>query len=631
MYLKRGLKRQSCDFCFRRKVRCDRPSRRAEGHSQCSHCELRELPCIAESSSAGRHNRRNADSTSRSISRTIETGPDSGQAVSNNSQPPTSPTDTIIIGDDISSPSLPTTATDSSPNHEPTLLQGVQDTTADFAWQEMGWELGTDSVSFLDSIFTQNYDFDIMPGISPRETSGEVENYPSPYQISEIGPSTLNTAIEAYFDLASLALPILSREAFMADYKSHRASPSLVYAVGCRGCPFSSITQKWVVQQQLASQFRDQFLHARLAAENDQSIRLDDLEALALMIEFPYETAGNTTTSLHSQLGNLFLTHDSLVLMTLQYQILGQAYLSDGSSEPLYGAEDRKRLLFWHVYGTDAFHTLDQKIPSRIRDTEADLPKKPEHEERTYLDCILSLAIIARKIQQALPGPKVGSESTLHDEVANLYNQLAEWRRTLPFHLQSCNDKGKFFESSKSYPLQPAVLLFLEHNCYLQVEASASKCGIHKLTSLEAVMLNHLIEYETLKTTKRIIDIIPWLQSQRIQKNASTDDTGYSLIDLAPSVLRNICAGTCYWLSERGLRLLSGDMPIRPAGIEIQNGESRTKGYLMKAAGNFMNAAVTLRDAVETAGSHMDTLAMVEQLDKQISSLKQVTKHIDNT
>ncbi|KAF4949967.1 hypothetical protein FSARC_13328 [Fusarium sarcochroum] len=548
----------------------------------------------------------------------------------NNRQTPTTPTDTIIIGDDISSPPLSTPATDSASKHVAPLLQDVQDTTAYFARQEMGWELGTDSIAFLESIFTQNYDFDIMSNISPREASREAENYLSPYSISGIGLSTLNTAIEAYFDLASLALPILSRETFMADYKSHRASASLVYAVACRGCPFTSTPQKLVVQQQLASQFREQFLHARLAAENDRSIRLDDLEALALMTEFPYGTAGNTTTSLHSQLGNLFLTHDSLVLMTIQYQILGQAYLPDGSSEPLHGAGDRKRLLFWHVYGMDAFRTLDQNVPSRIRDNQADLPEKPEHEERTYLDCILSLAIVARRIQQALWSSKVGIESTLHDEVANLYSQLAEWRRTLPFHLQSFNKNEKGLESSRPYTVQPAVLLFLEHNCYLQVEACASKCGIHKLTSLEAVMLNHLIEYESLKTTKRIIDNLPRLQSQRIHRVTSTENTGYSLIDLVPSILRNICAGTCYWLSDRGKRLLSGDMPICAAGVEINGGESCTKRNIVKAAGSFMRGAVTLRDAVETARSHQDTLAMLEQLDEQIFSLKQIAEDVDN-
>lgn len=629
MYLKPGLKRQSCDFCFRRKVKCDWVSRESEGHTQCSHCELRDIACTNsdDRSRARRSMRRDV----RSAARRISSSPDDGHAA-DDGNPPGSTNDTYLVNEEKSISALPQIdlpQTEVLPI-DPRLQYPAVDSEP--AWQDISWDLGAESISFLDSVFTHDYNFDNMPN-SPRIYASEeiVDALQNPYEILELDPNTLKAAIDAYFDLASLAIPILDRNSFQADYTSHRASPALVYAVACRGCPFLSMSRKWLVQQRLASEFRRAWLEARSATGDKQSIRLDDLEALALMVDFTYEPAEDANTALHSQLGSLFLTHDSLVLMTLQYQILCHTSLAEGSLAPLHGTEERKRLLFWYVYGKDTFRALDQKSSSRIRDGQAEIMEQlPEHEERTYLDAILALAIIVRKINHDFLGVAAGHANVSHQDVVKLYGQLEEWRKKLPsyllwdakrdFSLTAESGTGKL---AQAHQLQQAILLFLEHNCCMQIERCASERGITNPISLEAVMLNHLIEYQTLAMTNDITEAVKWLQSQKVCQNTPQGTVAYPLIDLSPDILRDICAGTAYWLCDRGKKLIN----FNKASV---SSASYGEVSLTQGAEDFAANAALLKDAVATAKSHNDTPCLVEKLDGQLSSLNEAIKSANN-
>lgn len=212
------------------------------------------------------------------------------------------------------------------------------------------------------------------------------------------------------------------------------------------------------------------------------------------MTGFSYEATEGAPSPLHSQLGNLFLTHDSLVLMTLQHRIQGYASQSIGPDIPLFRAEERKRLLFWHIYGVDAFHTIQRKLPSRIRDYHAGTAEPlPGHAEKTYLDAMLSLAIIARSIHKTFMHPTAMDTSTLNDGVNKLYEQLAVWNRTLPSYLRNFKEEGSNSLAQqggkKASMMQKAVLVVLEHNSYMQIESYISESGTGKLTSLQAVVL----------------------------------------------------------------------------------------------------------------------------------------------
>jgi hypothetical protein len=509
-----------------------------------------------------------------------------------------------------------------------------EDPSSDILLQDSDWLMGNDSISFLESIFSYNYCLETVEDIAPTNVAADdTRTLESFYEDSGVDASIIRAAIEAYFDLASLALPVLLQYAFMTDYRLQAASPALVYAVACRGCPFLPIAQKWSVQQQLASQFRRVLLEARAATGDEQVIRLDDLEALALMVDFAYEAVEDTAISMHSQLGKLFLTHDSLVLLTLQYKILGHAFLPTGSTVLLHSAEERKRLLFWHVYGKDAFRTLERKFPSRIRDDHLKKREKlPLHEAGTYLDAILALAIIARKTRYTLERSTAKCIKALHDELIELYAQLKEWRKALPPHLQNCtkednvlligHDGGK---PSQAFLLQRNVLLFLEHNCYMQIKAWVSENGLEDFTSMDTIMLDHLIEYETLNMVATIVEASPQLRSEGIRRNTSEGVIQYPLIDVAPSILRDICAGTSYWLSVQGQRLLDqptmGDISVR---AESQRASPSARSCVIQGTESFAARARTLMNTVAGAASHKDTSKLMERISGQLSSLEEM-------
>ncbi|KAL5358459.1 hypothetical protein BJX96DRAFT_43225 [Aspergillus floccosus] len=368
MSLKRGLERESCDFCFRRKIKCDRASRAREGHVACSQCDLRQRPCTLDSDDVRIHRRRKishnrADLEGNSlVSTLLESSLNDGG--NGNSSLPLSPQTTIVATLN------PDTNTD-SPLHA---------STSESLWTDLDLGLNPESILFLNEVFMQDFapsetiaNIDGPSDASPQNANEIMEEAianPSPYEIQGIDSSTLEAALTAYFDFASLVLPIIPRDALMADYESRRSSPALIFAVACRGCPFIRVLDKWNLQQQFAFGFRRAFLEAQSNAASEQTIRLDDIEALALMVGFDYESDGNTASALHSQLGALFLTHQSLVLMTLQYQIF--------CPPTLERAAERKALLLWHVYGLDAFYCLDHGVMSRIQEEDIDVIKPSE-------------------------------------------------------------------------------------------------------------------------------------------------------------------------------------------------------------------------------------------------------------
>jgi hypothetical protein len=124
--------------------------------------------------------------------------------------------------------------------------------------------------------------------------------------------------------------------------------------------PFTEVPDKWNLQQRLAAAFRERHLSARSNTCDNDTIRLDDLEALALMINFDYDDSAGPP--LLSNLGRLFLTH-----------------------------------AYWHTYGLDAFHCLDKKQMSRIPNNDVGSSEKLSlHETKDYFNALLALAVIAR-------------------------------------------------------------------------------------------------------------------------------------------------------------------------------------------------------------------------------------------
>ncbi|KAM0486032.1 hypothetical protein ACHAPX_000733 [Trichoderma viride] len=637
MRLKRGAERASCDFCHRRKIKCDRASREKQGHSSCSPCSLRQIQCILDDADDIRLRRRRRLSNRDGDAQGLD-----------NSNPLSS-----IYGGETQTTSqerlqqpLPSYF---PPDTEDCIPSSVDQTPPDFSFIDTPFELSPESVFFLDQIFmgggyegsTEYHepqiaiDPNLQLSMGEEQPSRDTEGESSAEALAgsahqklwvecNLDKETFDAALHAYFDFAAVHLPVILEDAFWKDYHAGRCSPALVYAVACRGIIFTATSDSWDKQQCLAMMFKQNFLEARQNRTGKLVIRLDDLEALAIMANWVYDEA--RSSPLDTQLGSLFLTHESLVLATLQSQMQDCDAGNTDPLGPLARSEERRRLLFWHVYGFDAFHSLDQNLISRIPDGENEgiSRKLPHHEPGSYLDAILSLAIIARAILQVFVTVSTKRNGVKPQDAINMYERLDHWHNLeCPVHLRrKRNSKGKLMppavnESSKTNFIQPlhcSLLWLLEINCYLQVEACVSRYGMRDGGPFETEMAAHRIELESLRAVKDGMEICQWMKQYSATTGSGSAAKSHSLIDLAPFA-RDICAGQCFWISERGKGVIRHPTS-RQRGAKAGNDQKKNDIH------DYMKAAKEFRSAVATATSHRDTELVLERLDQQIASFE---------
>ena len=676
MQLKRGLERNSCDFCYGRKIKCDRSARMKERHDKCSQCTARQIMCRLDSSDDVRIRRRRRESTDRGGEGRDSSArsPEEQQLPSNNSSHQTtrrtpSPslvgvaTSTISI---VSLPLLSPNVLDSVPPlslNFPSPMPSTEVDATHFSIDQTNqfqhpnsFDLSADGVSFLDHIFMesdQQPELDFEPSTSRIATIGlsvddarervwnhlldasvttsvnEGQNQDSSL-MEDLSANTFDAALHAYFDVAAHGLPILFEDAFWLDYHAGRCSPALAFAVASRGMPFITAGDKWSLQQQTARHFREAFLKAQQTVDSQKSVRLDELEALALMVDFEYDNTHSST--LESRLGDLFLTHDCLVLMTLQARI--ESYDQD-SGMLLARATERCSLLFWHIYGLDAFHSLNRKSMSRIQDNHSELvdPLSP-HSTGSYLDAILALAMIAREILSTFCSPKSKRQGVSLNDVEPLYEKMHHWRNhSCPSYLQWPGGNSSQPESKNGYQrasharvrshteLQRAVVGLLELNCYMQMEDCITQHGIQELETLEGEILGLRIEYETLRA---INNVTSPSQSTLLVLNCGDETTLPSLADMSPQILRNICAGVCMWLCRRVQAMQrqssSSQSPLSKSVGQRKKEDGREPLILGRVAG-YAAKAKLLRDIAASAISHKDTSQLIAGLDTQLDLL----------
>ncbi|KAL7922920.1 hypothetical protein ACQKWADRAFT_290708 [Trichoderma austrokoningii] len=638
MRLKRGVERASCDFCHRRKIKCDRASREGQGQSSCSPCSLRQIPCILDDADdiRLRRRRRPRGRDEQSTPQLPTKNQASVDATNLNSSSIYDGQAQTIFQERLQQP-LPLGTEDGIPSSV--------DQTPDFSFIDTPFELSPESILFLDQIFMGGgyeepqivVDGDIQllmrQGEAPCDSQGEPSaeaaastTHQNLWADCNLDEEAFDAALHAYFDLAAVHLPVIMEDAFWKDYNAGRCSPALIYAIACRGIIFTVTLDSWDKQQCLALKFRQEFLEARQKATGKSAIRLDDLEALAIMVNWVYDEAGSSL--LDAQLGSLFLTHESLVLTTLQSQMQDCNTGDTDPLGPLARLEERRRLLFWHVYGLDAFHSLDQSLISRIPDGENEgiSQKLPQHDTGSYLDAILSLAIVAREMLQAFVTVGTKRNGIKSQDAMNIYERLDRWQKLeCPAHLRrKRDDKGKLMplianESTKANFIQPlhcSLLWLLEINCYLQVEACVSRYGMREGGPFEAEMAVLRTESESLRAVKDGIDISRWMKQYSAINGAGSAAKSHSLIDLAPFA-RDICAGQCFWISERGKRAIRHP-------TSRQRGAKTGYGQRREDIDEYMSAAKEFRSAVATATSYRDTRLVLERLDQQIASFEEL-------
>lgn len=527
------------------------------------------------------------------------------------------------------------------------------DQTPHFSFVDTPFELSPESILFLDQIFMGGYEAPLeylQPQIQmdsdiqslerdqatqnsqsePLREASACSTSQKPWLDCDLDEATFDAALHAYFDFAAVHLPVLIEDAFWQDYCTGRCSLALVYAIACRGLSFTSTLENWDKQQCLAFKFRERFLEAQQTSTGRGVMRLDDLEALAVMVNWTYDET--QSSSLHSQLGSLFLTHEALVLATLRSQM--QDGNGGGKSAPLARSEERRKLLVWHVYGLDAFHSLDQKTISRIPDDDSNevSRKLPRHDAGSYLDAVLGLAIVAREILQALVTVNTKRNGVRSRDVMNLYERLSRWRKhDCPVHLRGRRDgDGKLIplainESSKTRFLQPlhySILWLLEINLYMQIEDCVSQYSVQDGAPFEAELTVLRVEFEALRAVHDGVEISRWMRQYSATTNRGAAAQNHSLVDLAPSIARDICAGLCFWICERGKRVLRHGSPsitnIRHKNRQQEAGNE--KDQRKQDVSDYKEAAKEFRSAVATAISHRDTKYVLERLDRQIAS-----------
>lgn len=630
MPLKRGLERQSCDFCYRRKIKCDRSLRATQGLAACSPCALREQQCRLDDSDLRIRRRRLLSVDTRESQATL-------------------------VNTSLGDREYPTCTSASESRFDSlnmTPLQYPEDLIAGDSF-----ELSLDNILFLDQVFMDNsspteWNSHTNQGyltttdnaqLGGQEQHGRIDTSPNETldRYTWMGDSAdsaiCTAALYSYFKFAAPCLPILLEDAFWQDYHASRCSQPLVYAVACRGMPFTTAPNKWDLQQRLACRFRETYLDARATVSDNEEIRLDDLEALALMIDFEYDDADSPP--LHLNLGRLFLKHESLVLMTCQYRISDWSSTDPAPSAKLARAGERRVILYWHVYGLDAFHSLDRKQASRIPNSDADSGESiPQHEAKDYFDAILALAIIARHIGQTLCSTATKRRGVSPIDVHLVYEKLHHWKKnTCPRHLRRHEDstgslvttEPESFDGNamKEYlQLRRAALWALELNCVLQIECCVSDYGVRDSGSLEAEMTANRVEYESVRALNDMINICRWMTRNQA---CGQDGKRNSLVDLA-LFIRNTCAGMCFWSCQRGIELCRRRTPslLQFRGPASARGDGI--GNEKRHIDTYVETAQLLRDAVATATSHRDTTQVLEGLDKQRALLKEQAECVVN-
>ena len=624
MPLKKGLMRESCESCYRRKIKCDRSKRLRQGIDKCSSCEARKTICWLDTSKDDRryHERPISLENHTEVS---SHGSEHATAQSRARDCPSSGLGSIELA-----------ATNSG--HIPVL-------PTDFSFDDT-FSLSSDSRYYLNQVFedmsstTNSYNdayLDLFNEIdsniyTPKGSSlSDTNNEPRPIRNEEdetwldkiTTPEVLGAAINAYFGLASAALPILLPDAFWSDYKAGKCSLALIQAIACRGMPFTMVYDKWKIQQRFAVAFRESFLMSRVEAIEgiDGFVRLDELEALAIMLDFQYDDDG---LKLQKSLQRLFLTHDSLVLLTLRYGKRDSQQLQTQEST-LSRYEDRRSLLYWYVFGIDAFHCLDRKQISCIPEIEIAVTRTlPQDEAKDYLDAILGLAIVARKITHALCNSAVKNHGISPTAITHLYKELETWATMhSPKHLQQdCHHQDENITSRIPagkpqwyHQLHSAVLYALEANCIMQIEACVVFYHLQSSHILDVNRTVLRIRSECLGAINMVLE--GCVERKLLEPN--TDDPGailYSQMDLAPSIIRDICVGICCWIYQQindGCMNLGSFNGIRKYTPQSHQEEERVADYIA--------IAKQLELAIATAVSHRDTIDTIKRLEQQRVSL----------
>ncbi|KAJ5882720.1 uncharacterized protein N7473_011154 [Penicillium subrubescens] len=674
MPVKRGAPRRSCDLCHQQKRKCDRSSRIDQGGAGCSRCITQKRECHSEAfeqTDVPKRQRVMARSPSRESS-VWENGINPVGSTSQDSLldlPPSSSRSTSIVEPHELSRlrSDPTHFSSPSTMEPPRLsFSGAAFLRSIFVVDEQAASFRSPSVTstFPDSQISHSPDSSTLPSlqsapVSPKLPQPDIasndfrlaHSHVLQFLVDRLVHSRekfdqdifvkchltvkdLAESLRAYFDIPGIFHPFIPEDAFWEDLRAGICSPTLLAAIASRGIPFTNAKDKWEKQKLLVVMCMDEIMEVGVSRDGSERLRLDDLEAMALMMDLKYKSPHLFLGYKH-EWRRLF-AYDSLVKETLKGP--NREPMASDPSGLLARADERYMLLYFHVYTLDSFQCLSRKTTSVIPDDELSMIEDTScRGGGGYLDAMLGLAIIARRILRTLCNPAAPEAGIDYRDVICLYELLHEWRkRTFPSERRTPKDRAdeltleerSYWKStpvstSRQIDLYHTILWALEIDCYMQIDDCVSRYGWQDNGSIRTEAVTHRIEYESLQAMFEAVDLAelirrPWPADQ--------DAGRRPLVDLAPSILRNICADVCDWVCLRGKRHweLLDSQTVENANLSQANsGQLSEQETQRLRVLHYAGIAKLLRDTVAAASAHRDTKKMVQDLDYHLIRLQE--------
>jgi hypothetical protein len=145
----------------------------------------------------------------------------------------------------------------------------------------------------------------------------------------------------------------------------------------------------------------------------------------------------------------------------------------------------------------------------------------------------------------------------------------------------------------------------------MQVESFVDKYGICNESNLDGEMACLKVEYECLRAVHDGIDVCNWMESYDKERNDGT----HALVDLAPNIIRDICAGLCVWTSIRGKKLVDGPDISHPYLVRAKTlaGVDDAKRQVLR---EYLATTEVFRNSAMRATSHEDTQVTLERINR---------------
>ena len=651
---KRGLPRVSCDSCRARKVRCDREDRFAQGGYSCSDCASRNIECTINASSLPNIpdtpntqaqgqigvKRVKVDSIPKhahvqvikpddfyySLRRTqvssatpANTAP-SAQPLSDghghghghghaHASRPTSTSNNPHSSDESTSPYFPP----SLDKLDERILQ--QDQTGPGSNHATPFDPPSlSSAASASASETTPAQTHTQPRLNclnrySKTTSDLVQSaprHPGLFHVPGLDKTTLDTAVNAYFEFVSICTPILVPEHFWARYKAYFAmyaatnsrnpvnpdieplSELLILAVAARGMSYTKISHKFELQQRIISQFRSMCHDGQRVLQDGY----DSLEALIILSDASVGPDYRNGFALESP--DPFriepLSHDGQIQLALKLGLNRATIVGDPNSPELV----RQRTILLFLWANDCFKRGGPGTRRHLRDGEVDIPPLPVRMGEGFLgewfNSIITLSNIARDVANTCFNPHSSRVGVSPTALVAFYSKLRSWYSA---HVNQVSWSGAM-ERNKPTLVRKAFLRMMWLSLHMMIECYASLFGLETnrgsgSNESELREATQQVRAETSRVFCNVVDL-------------ARDCARLEVLDYNMLILRNVPAGCANWgilHMERAVR------ESRPALAE-----------------NLATKVEVLIQAVATATSYPDTQALVAELARRLDDAR---------